>query len=133
MKITNEIMEQLIDKANHVSKNAYAPYSNFYVGVAFLNKDGKVYSGTNVENASYGLTICAERSAIFSSIEEGNRTIEVLVIYTPTNTPTMPCGACRQVIREFSTNALIVSVCDSEKRITKSIAELLPEAFGANQ
>ncbi len=132
MKITNETMERLVSEARNVSKNAYAPYSNFCVGVAFINADGKVYSGTNVENASYGLAICAERSAIFSSIKEGNRTIEVLVVYTPTETLTMPCGACRQVIREFSQNALIVSVCDSDQRTTKSISELLPEAFGAD-
>ena len=132
MKITTETIQQLIGEARKASKNAYAPYSNFPVGAAFIAEDKKLYSGSNIENASYGLSICAERSAIFSSIKAGNRTIKVLVVYTPTNTPTMPCGACRQVIREFSQNALIVSVCDSEQRIIKFISELLPEDFGPN-
>ena len=117
-------------EARRAAEKAYAPYSNLRVGAALINEDGKIFTGVNVENASFGLTVCAERNAIFSSVSNANRTIEALVIYTPTQTPTAPCGACRQVIKEFSQDALIVSVCDSDNRLVRTIAELLPSSFG---
>ncbi len=130
MNIGNDTIERLVLEARRAAEKAYAPYSNLRVGAALINEDGKIFTGVNVENASFGLTVCAERNAIFSSVSNANRTIEALVIYTPTQTPTAPCGACRQVIKEFSQDALIVSVCDSDNRLVRTIAELLPSSFG---
>jgi len=130
VNIGNDTIERLVLEARRAAEKAYAPYSNLRVGAALINEDGKIFTGVNVENASFGLTVCAERYAIFSSVSNANRTIEALVIYTPTQTPTAPCGACRQVIKEFSQDALIVSVCDSDNRLVRTIAELLPSSFG---
>ena len=132
MNIDKKLLNKLYEEAKRVSKQAYAPYSRFRVGAAILGQDGKIFSGTNVENASYGLAICAERNAIFSGITQGNKTIYALVIYTPTKTPTTPCGACRQVIREFSENATIISICDTEERLEMSIDAMLPRAFASD-
>ena len=122
-------IDQLKALAKETSKNCYAPYSNFPVAAAFIDNDGKSFVGVNVENASYGLTICAERNAIFSAVAQGSRTIKTMVIYTPTATPTPPCGACRQVIREFSDDAQIISICDSNEELVYSIESLLPGSF----
>ena len=89
-----------------------------------------MYTGCNVENASFGLCNCAERTAIFSAIAAGDRSIQAVVVYTPTAQPTAPCGACRQVIYEFGPEALVISVCDSKERLEISSAALLPAAFG---
>ena len=120
----------LIDNAKQASQCAYAPYSKFKVGAAIQTNQG-IYTGCNVENASYGLTICAERNALTSMIAGGTRVIEAIAIYTPTAIPTMPCGACRQFINEFSPDCLIISACD-DKSVIKHyrLNELLPEAFG---
>ena len=128
-KIDNKLFEKLREEAIKASKNAYAPYSKFRVGAALCDEKGNVFSGANVENVSYGLTVCAERSAVFSGISNGINSIAVMVIYTPTKTPTPPCGACRQVIQEFSKNAVIISVCDTDEIIETSINELLPNSF----
>lgn len=132
MQITSEILERLEAEARRVSKNAYAPYSRFRVGTALVNENGTIFSGANVENASYGLTVCAERNAVFSSVAAGNRKIAAIVIYTPTDKPTLPCGACRQVISEFSRDTKILSICDTDERIESSISNLFPNAFGPN-
>lgn len=132
MQITAEILERLEAEARRVSKNAYAPYSRFRVGTALVNENGTIFSGANVENASYGLTVCAERNAVFSSVAAGNRKIAAIVIYTPTDKPTLPCGACRQVISEFSRDTKILSICDTDERIESSISNLFPNAFGPN-
>lgn len=116
--------------AKLAAQQAYAPYSNFRVGAAVRADSGEIYLGCNVENASYGLTSCAERNAIFAAVGAGETRIEAVVIYTPTATPTSPCGACRQVIREFGANAVVVSVCDGAARIETTLAALLPESFG---
>jgi len=122
-------LEKLKQIARDISKNAYAKYSNFPVGAAFSDEHGKIYSGVNVENSSYGLTLCAERNAIAHAVSQGPCTIETLVVYTPTQIPTPPCGACRQVIAEFSKTAKIVLICDSDETVTTTIGELLPGAF----
>lgn len=109
--------------------NSYSPYSKFPVAAVFVTKDGRVFSGVNVENASYGLTMCAERNAIFTSVTQGAQDIEEMVIYTPTQKPTPPCGACRQVIAEFSKTAKITSFCDGDEELTLTIGELLPSSF----
>ena len=108
---------------------AYAPYSRFRVGAALLTKSGKVFAGCNVENASYGLTICAERNAISSAIAAGEREFERMVIYTPTKSLTGPCGACRQVMAEFAPNLKVTLVNRSGVTRTYRLSRLLPERF----
>lgn len=116
--------------AKRAARKAYAPYSKFSVGAAILTTGGKVFAGCNVENASYGLCNCAERTAIFSAVAEGQTGVRAVVVYTPTKTATSPCGACRQVINEFGPDAVVISICDSEDRIESSTSKLLPHAFG---
>src|SRR5215217_1397013 len=123
-------IRRLEKAARAAAKFSYAPYSKFRVGTAVLAGSGKIYSGCNVENASYGLCNCAERTAIFTAATAGERKIKAVVVYTPTPTPTMPCGACRQVINEFGSHAVVISVCNSSKRIETTLPMLLTEAFG---
>lgn len=130
-KIDEKLLQELIDNARKVSKHAYCPYSSFPVGAAILTPKGDIFTGCNVENASLGLTICAERNAIFHMIAEAQRQIVAVVVYTPTPTPSAPCGACRQVINEFSPDAQIISMCDGPDRLHVQLSELLPHAFGS--
>jgi cytidine deaminase len=123
-------LRRLEKAAKLAAKNSYSPYSKFRVGTAILAGSGKIYTGCNVENASYGLCNCAERTAIFTAAAAGERKIRAVAVYTPTATPTAPCGACRQVINEFGPHAIVVSVCDSAKRIDTTLPALLGEAFG---
>jgi cytidine deaminase len=122
--------DALLDEARRASSRAYAPYSKFHVGAAVLSDDGRVFTAANVENASYGLTSCAERNAIFAAVYAGVRTIVAVAIHTPTDEPVSPCGACRQVIFEFGPQARVVSCCDGEGEQHWSIDQLLPGAFG---
>ena len=115
--------------AREAAAKAYAPYSGFAVGAAIWS-DAGVFTGANVENASYGLTNCAERSAIFAAVSAGARRVRCVVVYTPTREPTAPCGACRQVIHEFGPDAQVVSCCASEAEMTTTAGALLPGAFG---
>ncbi|HTO03597.1 MAG TPA: cytidine deaminase [Opitutus sp.] len=130
MKLTPATRQRLEKSARRAAVHAYCPYSKFRVGAAVLTASGKIFSGCNVENASFGLCNCAERTAIFTAVAEGENAIAALVIYTPTDTPTAPCGACRQVLNEFGPNAFVISVCDGQKRLEASLPELLPAAFG---
>lgn len=130
MSIDEKTLNQLIDKALEASKNAYCDYSKFAVGAAVLSENGKQYSGCNVENASYGLTICAERNAVFQMVASGDRRISAIVVYTPTKKPASPCGACRQVVREFARNAEVFCVCDGAEVLRFSSEDLLPHSFG---
>ncbi len=130
LKITPAVRRRLEKAARAAAKSSYSPYSKFRVGAAVLCGSGKIYTGANVENASYGLANCAERTAIFQAAASGERSIRCVVIFTPTTAPTMPCGACRQVINEFGPQAAIVSVCDSAERIETTLDQLLPAAFG---
>ena len=123
-------VRRLEKSARAAARASYSPYSKFRVGTAVLAGSGKIYSGCNVENASYGLCNCAERTAIFTAATAGERKIRAVVVYTPTPTPTMPCGACRQVINEFGPSASVISICNSAKRIETNLRELLVEAFG---
>lgn len=122
------IDKKLLDIAKKASENAYAPYSNFKVGVALKTKEGKIFSGCNVENASYGLTMCAERIAIFKAVSEGYRDFEEMLLYVDTDILFTPCGACRQVIAEFSSDMKITVISKKETLVT-SIKELLPYGF----
>ena len=128
--ISEATLNDLIAKATEASKNAYCRYSTFRVGAAVLTDTGDVYTGCNVENASYGLTICAERNAIFHMVVQARQKIVALVIYTPKPKPASPCGACRQVINEFGPEARVITVCDSPARIDTTLDKLLPGAFG---
>src|SRR3954466_13890091 len=128
--ISPATLRRLEKAARLAAKASYSPYSKFRVGTAVLAGSGKISSGCNVENASYGLCNCAERTAIFTAATAGERTLKAVVVYTPTPTPTMPCGACRQVINEFGPQALVISVCNSAKRIETTLPALLSEAFG---
>lgn len=130
MKITPALQRRLEKAAREAAQKSYSPYSMFPVGAAILMESGKVFTGTNVENASYGLCNCAERTAIFSAVAAGERVLSCVVVYTPTRQPTSPCGACRQVINEFGPKIPVVSICDGEERIETTLDALLPKAFG---
>lgn len=121
----------LIEKAIAASKLAYAPYSNFHVGAAVLTEDGSVIVGCNVENASYGLTNCAERTALFAAIAQGHKKITKLAIFVDRKDFTPPCGACRQVINELARDAKIILVNRDKKVKYTCIGELLPLSFGS--
>lgn len=120
--------EELLKKAKEVALNAYAPYSEFKLGAALLTKSGKIFTGCNVENASYGLTICAERTAIFKAVSEGEKDFDEMIIYVDSDVLFTPCGACRQVIREFSDD-MKITIVSKDKIIESDIQELLPLSF----
>lgn len=129
-QLSPALLRRLEKAARAAAKTAYAPYSKFPVGSAVLAGSGKIYAGANVENASYGLCNCAERTAIFTAVAAGEKEIAAVAVYTATRTPTAPCGACRQVINEFGPQAAIVSVCDSAQRLDTTLPALFGEAFG---
>ncbi|WP_042667451.1 cytidine deaminase [Desulfurococcus amylolyticus] len=123
-------IEGLIDKAKSFLSNSYAPYSNIHVAAAVLTDKGNIYTGVNVENASYGLTICAERSAISAMVAAGERRPVAVAVVTDMDNPIPPCGACRQVIAEFNPKALIIMhSVKSGKTIVKNLEELFPQPF----
>lgn len=124
------VLEQLKQLAKIAADKAYCPYSRFRVGAAILAKSGAIFTGCNVENASYGLTNCAERTAIFQMVAGGETTLDTIVIYTPTPEPTAPCGACRQVLNEFNPEATVISFCQGSGTFRSTVKELLPVAFG---
>ncbi len=123
-------LKRLASAARAASLRSYSPYSRFPVGAAVLTAGGTVVSGCNVENASYGLTICAERNAVFQAISLGETILLAVAIFTPTPTPTAPCGACRQVLNEFGPDLLVLCLCDGPDTIQTPLSQLLPHAFG---
>lgn len=127
----SEDFEALIEVAKAARLQAAAPFSNFQVGAAVRTANGKVYTGCNVESASYGLTVCAERIAIWKALSEGERQFTDLAVVADTETLTPPCGTCRQIIWEFAQGATIVFANLSGKQETFHIADLLPRAFDA--
>jgi cytidine deaminase len=131
VSISEAVLDTLKRRAREAAAHAYAPYSGFAVGAAVLTDSGEIHSSTNVENASFGLSNCAERNAIFQAVAHGARKLAALAVYTPTVAATTPCGACRQVLAEFGADAIIICCTDddaSERRF--GLAELLPAAFG---
>jgi len=122
--------EHLIRAAGEARKRAYAPYSQYAVGAALLTKSGKVYTGANVENAAYGHAMCAERVALFHAVADGEQDFQALVVVTENGAS--PCGACRQVLREFDAGALLVIMADEagDTRVA-TLAHLLPDSFTA--
>jgi cytidine deaminase len=125
------VKEELLEQAKLVLKNSYSPYSKFCVGAAIRTKDGQIFTGTNIENASYSLTICAERVAVFKAISSGHTSFTDLAIVSSSEKPTFPCGACRQVLSEFSPHIRIY-LGDNKKEIF-NLTDLLPHAFDSNQ
>ncbi|QYM80786.1 cytidine deaminase [Horticoccus luteus] len=128
--LNSALLHELESTARSAAAAAYAPYSKFRVGASVLMDSGRIFHGCNVENASYGLCNCAERTALFSAAAAGERSVHAVVVYTPTAAPTTPCGACRQVINEFGPDALVISICDGPDRIETTLSALLPAAFG---
>ena len=125
-----ELMLELITQAQAAYGQAYVPYSHYPVGSAVLFSSGKIYSGCNVENASYGLTVCAERNAIFQAVAKGERELKGIAIAVPTDDFPSPCGACRQVIREFAVDCSVILINRSGKTRLTSLKRLLPDSFG---
>jgi len=126
--------KELINLALEAQKNAYAPYSGFKVGAALLSSDGEVFAGANVENSSFGLTNCAERSALFAAVSQGKRQFDKIAIVGGKNGETSdfcpPCGACRQALSEFSKDgSLRVILFNGKKEKELTLASLLPESF----
>ena len=121
--------EYLIKKAHEAKEFAYAPYSNFKVGAALLTKDGKIFTGCNIENGSYGATNCAERTAIFKAVSEGYKHFEKIAIVSSGGEFTMPCGMCLQVMSEFMLDADIILSNDSGEIKILKVKDFLPHSF----
>ena len=130
-KTMDNIKYELINAARRVRDNAYAPYSGFKVGAAVIAEDGNIFTGCNVENASYGLTICAERNALSSLIASGNRHPVSIAIIAKDGVLCPPCGACRQVLMEFNPNLEIILESGGGKFETYKLNEILPLSFSA--
>jgi cytidine deaminase len=123
-------MKELIEAARRVRAHAYAPYSHYAVGAAVRAASGRIYAGANVENASYGLALCAERSAVAAAVAAGETALTAVAVVTATSPPAAPCGMCRQVLAEFGRDELlIVLVNDADERRDTTLGELLPHAF----
>lgn len=123
------MIQKLIDAASKARECAYAPYSQFKVGAALMTSDGLIFSGANVENASYGLTVCAERVAVFNAVTKCRQDIVALAVVTDTENLAFPCGACRQVLVEFGPDIKVV-IANTKGRYLETTAEkLLPHAF----
>ncbi|HEV7682799.1 MAG TPA: cytidine deaminase [Pyrinomonadaceae bacterium] len=129
--MSEESLQEMLETAKAARLRSIAPFSNFLVGAAVKTAEGKVFIGCNIESASYGLTVCAERVAIWKALSEGERNFTELAIVADTETLTPPCGTCRQIIWEFAKNATIVLGNLSGETQVVSIRELLPRAFDA--
>jgi cytidine deaminase len=128
--IPDQTWDRLLEAAFEARDNAYAPYSNFSVGAAMLMSSGEIYKGSNVENASIGATVCAERSAISNAVVHGERRIEALAVVTDLDRPAAPCGICRQVLSEFADELPILMATPAGEREFTTLDELLPHRFG---
>ncbi len=122
-------IEELIGHAKQARERAYAPYSDFKVGAALLTSDGRVFTGCNVENSSYGDAICAEKVAVIKAIAEGASDFSQLVVVTDSDEPASPCGSCRQILFEFCPDLLVIMENLAGKRLKMRIGDLLPYAF----
>jgi len=120
---------KLVARARAARRAAYAPYSNYLVGAAILARDGRVFTGCNVENASYGATICAERAAVVKAVSEGCREFAAIALVTASRPPATPCGMCRQVLSEFAERLPVHVAGPSGPHVTLDLARLLPRSF----
>lgn len=127
-RMDDDMIRRLVAAAQAARERAYAPYSRFRVGAAVL-AGGDVFAGCNVENASYGLTVCAERTAVFGAVVAGYRTIEAVAVVSDGPAPVAPCGACRQVLHEFGPSMTVI-MHGGDRTDVRPLAELLPVAFG---
>jgi cytidine deaminase len=123
--------DELLDKANQAKADAYVPYSHFRVGAALLGKSGRVYTGANVENASYPVTCCAERVALFKAVTEGEREFDAIAVTSDSDSLTWPCGVCRQALMEFSPHMDVIASDSTLKNESTKLEALLPHAFSA--
>jgi cytidine deaminase len=129
-ELTDRDVDRLVDAAAAVRLRAHAPYSSFAVGAAVLDSEGAIHVGCNVENASYGLGVCAERNAIAAAVAAGGSALTGIAVVTGISPPASPCGACRQVLAEFGDYTVILANL-SGKRVVTRVSELLPNAFSA--
>ncbi len=124
--------QELVALAKEAMKNAYVPYSKFQVGAALLAKDGTVFKGCNIENASYGATNCAERTAIFKAVSEGVKEFEKIAVVASSGDYASPCGICRQVLFEFMPDGEVILDSDEKGMVTYTVRELLPMGFNSS-
>jgi cytidine deaminase len=130
MSLPSDRIDELVAAAREaMERGSYAPYSNFNVGAAVL-ADGEVFAGANVENASYPLSVCAERNAVAAAVNAGKRSIEAVAVTSRAHEPTPPCGGCRQVLNEFGPEMLVVIESADGRRAEWVLSEILPNAFG---
>ena len=130
-KLSAEEREKMLDLAYEAMNRAYTPYSHFQVGACLKGKSGTYYLGCNIESASYTPTNCAERTAVFKAVSEGERDFEAIVIVCSGKNPAAPCGVCRQVLREFCADDMPVVFADGKRNyIESTLGELLPNSFG---
>jgi cytidine deaminase len=129
VSVSKEVVDDLVATARTAKERAYAPYSGFHVGAALL-AGGNVYQGANIENASYPLSVCAERNAVAAAVIAGDRSLEVVAVVADEDDTTPPCGGCRQVLNEFGPDMLVVCESASGKRVEWRLSQLLPHAFG---
>ena len=120
---------ELLEIAKNAAEYSYSPYSKFRVGAALLTKSGKIYTGCNIENASYGATVCAERTAVFKALSEGEKEFDAIAVYSPDSENCSPCGICRQVLSEFSIDMYVIYRTGENKAVKKKLPELIPDVF----
>jgi cytidine deaminase len=128
--MNDETLQELLDAAWDCREHAHAPFSGFQVGAALLSEDGRIFTGCNVEGANYSLTVCAERVALLKAVSEGARQFQAVVVVTEAETPTPPCGSCRQLLWELCGNITVVCENGRGARHVSKLATLLPEPFG---
>lgn len=127
--LTEALKQELIQKAQQAQRRAYAPYSHYAVGAALLAKSGRIFDGVNVENAVYPLTLCAERVAVFKAVSEGETQFEAIAVVTRNGGT--PCGSCRQVLREFGLDTIVLIADETGKLLQETtLMQLLPDSFG---
>lgn len=130
--MTNEERAILISAASRARENSHAPYSQFRVGAALRANSGRIFTGCNIENSSFGLTVCAERVAVFKALSEGERRFDAIAVVADTERLTPPCGACRQILWEFCRDAEVVLANLSGQITMRRVPDLLPDAFDAS-
>ena len=133
MELADPIVRKMRELARAASEQAYVPYSGFKVGAAVLVEGGELFAGCNVENASYSLTICAERNALFQAVARGHRRVLAVAIYTPTAEPCPPCGACRQALIEFGPDVEVFSFAATAEQLHARLSDLLPHSFSSKE